>query len=83
MMILKVFKVFLLVFLDVAIFIFCSIYIMGYDDFYEESQGEYFSLSSMETKYKVVWIFYNFWIFLNCVLLLYGLLRMLKGRIFN
>jgi hypothetical protein len=54
---------------------------MGYGDFYEESQGEYFSISSMETKCKIVWIFYNFWIFLNYVLLLYILFRKFKKTI--
>ncbi|KIA98812.1 hypothetical protein OA93_07965 [Flavobacterium sp. KMS] len=80
-MILKILKVFLLVFLDVAILIFCGIYMMGYDDFYEESQGEYFSLSSMETKYKIVWIFYNFWIVLNWLILFYILFRIFKKTI--
>jgi hypothetical protein len=80
-MILKILKVFLLVFLDAAILIFCGIYMMGYDDFYEESQGEYFSLSSMETKYKIVWIFYNFWIVLNWLILFYILFRIFKKTI--
>lgn len=76
----KILKILFFVFLDVVIFILCGFYMMGYDDFYNDSQGEYFSLTSMDAKYKVVWVFYNLWVFLNCVLLLYVLLRMLKCR---
>jgi hypothetical protein len=80
-MLLKVLKVILFVVFDLLVFIFCGLYMMGYDDFYDKSQGEYFSLSSMQTEYKVVWIFYNFWIVLNCLFLLYVLFRVLKKSI--
>ncbi|KQO22410.1 hypothetical protein ASF10_08490 [Flavobacterium sp. Leaf82] len=65
----KITKVVVFILLDLAVFIFCGVYMIGYDDFYEESQGEYFSLSSMETKFKIVWIFLIFWQVLNCFLL--------------
>lgn len=74
----KILKIILFVIFDLSVFIFCGLYMMGYDDFYDESQGEYFSLSSMQTQYKVVWIFYNFWIVLNCLFLLYILFRIFK-----
>jgi hypothetical protein len=80
-MLLKVIKIILFVVFDLLVFIFCGVYMMGYDDFYDESQVEYFSLSSMQTEYKVVWIFYNFWIVLNCLFLLYVLFRVLKKSI--
>lgn len=51
---------------------------MGYDDFYDENQGEYFSFSSMKTEYKIVWTFYNLWIVLNCLLFLYIIYRVFK-----
>ncbi|RYJ37278.1 hypothetical protein NU08_3631 [Flavobacterium anhuiense] len=44
---------------------------MGYDDSYSETQGDYFSFSSMKMEHKIVWGFYNFWIVLNAVFLLY------------
>ncbi len=56
---------------------------MGYDDFYDESQGEYFSFSSMKTEYKIVWGFYNFWMILNGLLLLYILFRVYKKFVFK
>jgi len=71
----KILKILLFVIFDLFVFVFCGIYMMGYDDFYDKSQGEYFSLSSMKTEYKMVWIFYNFWIVLNCVLLFYIIYR--------
>ena len=47
-------KISFILFLDLLVFLFCGIFMMDYDDFYNESQGEYFSFSSMETKYKIV-----------------------------
>lgn len=72
----KFFKIILFIVFDLFVFAFCGIYMMGYDDFYNESQGEYFSFSTMNTEYKIVWGFYNFWIFLNCVLFGYILLKL-------
>jgi hypothetical protein len=57
---LSVIKKIVFLFLDIFVFLFCGIYMMGYDDFYNETKGEYYSLLSMETKFKIVWIFYNF-----------------------
>lgn len=70
-MLFKIIKVILFIFLDLAVFVFCGVFMMGYDDFYNESQGEYFSFSSMKTEYKIAWGFYNFWIVLNILLLIY------------
>jgi hypothetical protein len=78
---LSVIKKIVFLFLDIFVFLFCGIYMMGYDDFYNETQGEYYSLLSMETKFKIVWIFYNFWISLNCFLLLYLVFRTFKKLI--
>lgn len=74
----KILKIFLLIILDFFVFIFCGIYMMGYDDFYDESQGEYFSFSSMKMEYKIVWGFYNFWIILNFLALLYIICKVYK-----
>lgn len=78
MLISKILKIVVFAVFDLFVFIFCGIYMMGYDDFYNESQGEYFSLSSMKTEYKIVWVFYNFWIFLNCLLLIYIIYKVYK-----
>jgi len=78
MLISKILKIVVFTIFDLFVFIFCGIYMMGYDDFYDESQGEYFSFSSMKDEYKIVWGFYNFWIFLNCLLLIYFTYRIYK-----
>lgn len=77
-MLAKIFKIIVLAVLDLFVFGFCGIYMMGYDDFYQESQGEYFSLSSMTLEYKIVWGFYNFWIAFNFVLLFYIIYKLYK-----
>lgn len=78
MLISKILKIVVFTIFDLFVFIFCGIYMMGYDDFYDESQGEYFSFSSMKAEYKIVWGFYNFWILLNCLLLIYFIYRIYK-----
>ncbi|CAC9976682.1 hypothetical protein FLAPXU55_04410 [Flavobacterium panici] len=78
MLISKVLKIVVFAVFDLFVFVFCGIYMMGYDDFYNESQGEYFSFSSMKTEYKIVWCFYNFWIFLNCLFLIYIIYKVYK-----
>lgn len=77
-MLAKIFKIIALAVLDLVVFVFCGIYMMGYDDFYQEDQGEYFSFSSMTIEYKVVWEFYNFWIAFNFVLLFYIIYKLYK-----
>ncbi|TDP01416.1 hypothetical protein EV145_104124 [Flavobacterium sp. 245] len=79
----KILKIILFIIFDLLIFAFCGTYMMGYDDFYDKSQGEYFSYSSMKTEYKIVWAFYNFWIVLNCVLLFYIIYRVYKKMTFR
>lgn len=74
----KILKAIFLIIFDLFVFAFLGIYMMGYDDFYNESQGEYFSFSSMKTEYKIVWGFYNFWIVLNCLFLVYILYSIYK-----
>lgn len=78
MLIPKILKIVLFIIFDLLVFAFCGIYMMGYDDFYNESQGEYFRFSSMKSDYKMVWSFYNIWLVLNCMLLFYVIYRAYK-----
>ena len=79
----KLFKIILFIIFDLLVFAFCGIYMMGYDDSYSESVGEYFSFSSMNSQYKIVWGFYNFWIILNCVLFVCIVFKLYKGLSFG
>jgi len=74
----KIIKIVFLAIFDLFVFIFCGIFMMGYDDSYSETQGEYFNFSSMKMEYKIVWGFYNFWIVLNCILLSYIIFKLYK-----
>ena len=56
---------------DIFIFLILSLLLMGYDDSYDISKGEYWSLSSMNTTEKLIYIFYIIWIGLNTIGLIY------------
>ena len=49
----------LLLFLDAVLYIFLGLYMMKYDDFYQESEGEYWSLASMTIDEKIAYIALN------------------------
>lgn len=52
---------------DLLIFIILGLLLMGYDDSYDSSKGEYRSLASMNTIEKIIYICYNAWIVLNII----------------
>lgn len=56
---------------DLLVFILLGLLLMGYDDSYDSSKGEYWSLASMNSTEKIIYICYNAWIILNIVGLVY------------
>ena len=56
---------------DLFIFIILGLLLMGYDDSYDSSKGEYWSLASMNTTEKIIYICSNAWIILNIIGLVY------------
>lgn len=56
---------------DVFIFLIIALFLMGYDDNYDVSKGEYWSLASMNASEKILYICYISWIVLNIVGLFY------------
>jgi len=44
---------------------------MQYDDFYDESKGEYWSLASMNMQEKIYFFALEFWVILNIIGLVY------------
>lgn len=52
---------------DIFVFIIFGLLLMNYDDNYDSSKGEYWSLASMNSTEKVVYICYNGWIALNII----------------
>ncbi len=57
--------------IDLLVFIVLGILLMVYDDNYDNSKGEYWSLKSMNSTEKLIYIFYNTWIILNIIGLLF------------
>jgi hypothetical protein len=62
---------FAIIAVDIFVFIILGFLLMNYDDFYDSSKGEYWSLESMNSTEKIVYICYNAWIVLNIIGLLY------------
>lgn len=64
---------------DLAVYLFLGLLLMNYDDFYDESKGEYWSLESMTTSDKITYFGLQFWHLVNIVLIIYVLYRIVKG----
>ena len=56
---------------DIFIFLFLGLLQMQYDDFYDESKGEYWSLASMNMQEKIYFFALEFWVILNIIGLVY------------
>jgi hypothetical protein len=65
--------------LDFIVFMFLSLLLMDYDDFYEESKGEYGSFNSMTPFQKGAEICFRIWIVLNLILLFLILKKIWRG----
>jgi len=57
--------------IDIFIFLFLGLLLMGYEDNYEISKGEYLSLSSMNNQEKGIYISYNIWVGLHILFFAY------------
>lgn len=64
--------------LNLAIYLFLGVMLIGYDDFYEESKGEYFSLASMTFWQKVNYISLYLWCLINIILLVFLIFKILN-----
>lgn len=52
---------------DIFIFILLGVLLMGYEDQYDVSKGEYWSLASMNTTEKIIYLSFYGWIILNII----------------
>lgn len=50
-----------IILVDVSVYIVLGLFLMGYDDTYDSTKGEYWSLSSMNNQEKVFYIAINVW----------------------
>ncbi len=72
-----------LIVVDLAVYIFLGLLLMNYDDFYDESEGPYWSLESMTTSEKITYIGLNIWHVINLIvvgIIVYKTIKFLKDR---
>lgn len=63
---------------DLVVYIFIGLMLMGYDDFYDESKGEYWSLASMTFLQKVNYISLHLWHLVNIIFIVFILFKIIK-----
>ncbi len=56
---------------DIFIFLVLGVSQMQYDDFYNESKGEYWSWESMNMQEKLCTLALDFWVIVNIIALIY------------
>lgn len=72
-----------IILLDLAVYAFFIFMLMNYEDFYDESKGELWSLESMTLSEKFYYIGFEIWNFLNLILIGYIIYRLIKKRIIS
>jgi uncharacterized membrane-anchored protein YhcB (DUF1043 family) len=75
-----------IILIDLVVYIILGMLLMQYDDFYDESQGAYWSLESMNFWQKVNYVGLNLWHLINLILigyLIYRFIRKLRKTPYN
>ncbi len=67
-----------IIIVDLAIYLVLALLLMDYDDFYDESKGEYWSLESMTFWQKMNYIGFNIWQIINLIMIGYIIYRIVK-----
>lgn len=67
-----------LIVFDLAFYVVLGLMLMNYDDFYDESKGEYWSLESMTASQKATYIGLNIWHIINIIIVGYLIYRIIK-----
>jgi hypothetical protein len=70
----------IIIVIDLLVYLLLGLLLMNYEDFYDDSKGEYWSLASMTTSQKITYICYNLWILLNIALIVYIIGRKIIKR---
>ncbi len=68
----------LFIIIDLALWVIIGLIILNYENFYDESKGEYWSLTSMTVIEKIAYFSYYIWIILNIALIIYFAYRLIK-----
>ena len=64
---------------DMLVYIILGVLLMHYDDFYDSSKGPYWSLESMTTSDKIVYIGINVWNVINLVAIVFVIYKIIKA----
>jgi hypothetical protein len=64
---------------DLAVYVVLGLLLMGYDDFYDESKGALWSLESMTTFEKAIYIGLHIWHIINVLVIGYVIYRVVKA----
>ncbi len=73
-----------LIMLDLAVYVVLGLMLMDYDDFYDESKGEYWSLGSMTISQKATYIGLNIWYIINILIIgtiIYRIIKIVKNNV--
>jgi hypothetical protein len=76
----------ILILFDLAVYIILGLLLMTYDDFYDESKGEYWSLESMTFWQKVNYIGLNVWNVINLIVIgvvFYRIIKRVRKKALN
>lgn len=65
-----------IILLDLVVYMILGLLLMSYDDFYDESKGEYWSLESMTFWQKVNYIGLNIWHLVNLILMAFVIFKL-------
>ncbi|MEM6724480.1 MAG: hypothetical protein AAF598_10610 [Bacteroidota bacterium] len=79
-------KVAIFLFLDFSLYIILGLGVLNYEDWYDEADGPYWSLQSMDLIDKAFYIGYHIWIVFHAVLvlmLIVWVLRRLRTKLFG
>ncbi len=80
-MIKKIFFGILIIILDLTLYIIIGLILLNYEDFYHESKGVYWGLSSMTLIEKIAYISYYLLLLVNILSIAYFFYRLLKKYI--
>ena len=69
----------LILLFDISVYIILGLLLMDYDDFYEVSKGEYWSLTSMTLGQQITYIGLHIWHGINILLIGYLVYKLFKG----
>lgn len=56
---------------DIFVFLILGTLLMSYEDRFDESKGEFWSLASMDAREKIIYISYKGWMVLNAIGIFY------------